>query len=88
MSSEAPSLDRPGFDLYANQQGRIIGSLTAILIITTLSVALRLLSRKLARAGFWVRNGVQSAYVVDGSASSLTTLVERSGMITLQSSLG
>ncbi|KAI4187695.1 MAG: hypothetical protein L6R41_002641 [Letrouitia leprolyta] len=46
-------LDKPDFDLYADQTGRIIGSLSAILVITTLSVALRLLSRKLARAGFW-----------------------------------
>ncbi len=52
MSADIP-FDKPGFDLYADQRGRIIGSLTAILIITTVFTALRLLSRKLARAGFW-----------------------------------
>ncbi|KAL8755696.1 MAG: hypothetical protein Q9184_004724 [Pyrenodesmia sp. 2 TL-2023] len=52
MSADIP-FDKPGFDLYADQRGRIIGSLTAILVITTIFTALRLLSRKLARAGFW-----------------------------------
>ncbi|KAI4286587.1 MAG: hypothetical protein L6R35_004157 [Caloplaca aegaea] len=53
MATNAPPFDDPNFDLYADQRGRIIGSLTAILIITTLTVALRILSRHLARAGFW-----------------------------------
>ncbi|KAL9055066.1 MAG: hypothetical protein Q9206_003284 [Seirophora lacunosa] len=46
-------VDDPDFDLHADQRGRIIASLTAILVITTVTVALRILSRHLARAGFW-----------------------------------
>ena len=41
-------------DLEESQRGRIIGSCVAIFIITDLFVALRLISRKLARAGYWV----------------------------------
>ncbi|KAL9003497.1 MAG: hypothetical protein Q9188_003638 [Gyalolechia gomerana] len=53
MSSYQAPLDKRGFDLHADQRGRIIGSLTAIVVITTIVVALRLLSRRVARAGFW-----------------------------------
>lgn len=42
-------------DIHADQRGRIIGSCVAIFAITDLSVILRLVSRKLARAGYWVR---------------------------------
>ena len=41
-------------DIHADQRGRIIGSCVAIFIITDISVLLRLVSRKLARAGYWV----------------------------------
>lgn len=42
-------------DLYADdQRGRIIGSCVAIFVITDVFVLLRLVSRKLARAGYWV----------------------------------
>lgn len=41
-------------DLQADQRGRIIGSCVAIFIITDIFVLLRLVSRKLARAGYWV----------------------------------
>ena len=44
-----------GMDLQADQRGRIIGSSAAILAITIISVVLRLLSRKLSKAGLWVR---------------------------------
>ncbi|KAL8890628.1 MAG: hypothetical protein Q9192_005843 [Flavoplaca navasiana] len=53
MSLDAPPLDDPNFDLYADQRGRIIGSSTAFIVLTTVVVVLRLLSRKLAHAGFW-----------------------------------
>ena len=37
-----------------DQRGRIIGSCVAIFIITDIFVLLRLVSRKLAQAGYWV----------------------------------
>ena len=43
-----------GVDLKENQRGRIIGSCVALWIITDIFVGLRLVSRKLARAGYWV----------------------------------
>lgn len=55
MSTEGNPLDKPGFNLYADQRGRIIGSCAAILSLTIIFVFLRLLSRKLSRAGYWVR---------------------------------
>ncbi|KAL8645707.1 MAG: hypothetical protein Q9226_007179 [Calogaya cf. arnoldii] len=53
MSLDTPPLDDPSFDLYGDQRSRIIGSSTAFIVLTTVIVALRLLSRKLAYAGFW-----------------------------------
>ncbi len=55
MSTDLPPTDEPGFDLYADQRGRLIGTLTAVTTLTTTFVFLRLLSRKLSRAGYWVR---------------------------------
>ena len=55
MSSTLPPHHDPGFDIRADQRGRIIGSMVAIILVTVTSVALRFLSRKLSRAGFWVR---------------------------------
>lgn len=42
-------------DIHGDQRGRIIGSCVAIFVITDIFVLLRLVSRKLARAGYWVR---------------------------------
>ncbi|CAL8579308.1 hypothetical protein XPA_005058 [Xanthoria parietina] len=53
MPLDSPPLDDPSFDLYADQRGRLIGSFTAFIVLTTITVVLRLLSRKLAHAGFW-----------------------------------
>ena len=53
--SDDPRLGEGGMDINADQRGRIIGSCVAIFIITDLFVLLRLVSRKLARAGYWVR---------------------------------
>ncbi|MDI1491216.1 MAG: hypothetical protein OHK93_002423 [Ramalina farinacea] len=50
---ESPPLGKPGFDIHADQRGRIIGSLVATLVITDIFVVLRLVSRKLARVGYW-----------------------------------
>ena len=58
MSADLPPVGKPGFDLYADQRGRIIGSLAAIITLTVIFVFLRLLSRKLSRAGFWVRSEI------------------------------
>ena len=45
----------PGVDIHGDQRGRIIGSAAAIITITVIFVLLRLLSRRLSGAGFWVR---------------------------------
>lgn len=55
MSSALPPTDESGFDLYADQRGRIVGTMVSIIVITIASVALRFLSRQLSRAGLWVR---------------------------------
>ena len=47
-------VDDGNVDLQESQRGRIIGSCVAIFIITDIFVCLRLVSRKLARAGYWV----------------------------------
>ena len=51
---DVPPIGKPGFDLHADQRGRIIGSYAAIITLTIIFVFLRLLSRKLSRAGYWV----------------------------------
>lgn len=56
MSSFAGLLVRDAqIDIHADQRGRIVGSSVAIFVITDIFVLLRLVSRKLARAGYWVR---------------------------------
>lgn len=71
MSSDVPPLGEPGFDLYADQRGRIIGSLTSMIILTTLFTFLRLLSRRLARAGFWVRKPLHILHCQKGNLCGL-----------------
>ena len=46
----------PGIDLADDQRGRIIASCAVIISLTIIFVFLRLLSRKLSRAGYWVRS--------------------------------
>ncbi|KAI4188042.1 MAG: hypothetical protein L6R41_002419 [Letrouitia leprolyta] len=53
MSEETVPLNKPGFDLYANQKGRIIAASAALIVLTTVFVLLRLLSRRLSRVGLW-----------------------------------
>ena len=48
-------VDNAQMDIHADQRGRIIGSCVAIFVITDVFILLRLVSRKLARAGYWVR---------------------------------
>ena len=55
----------PQVDIHADQRGRIIGSCVAIFIITDVFVVLRLVSRKLARAGYWVSLGKEILAMVD-----------------------
>ena len=40
---------------YPNQTKRLIGSSVALIALSTTFVLLRLVSRKLSKAGFWVR---------------------------------
>lgn len=47
-------LHSPGFNLYADQGDKILGSMIALIVLASTFVALRLASRHLARAGFWV----------------------------------
>ena len=43
----------PGLDLNDSQAPRIIGTCVTLIIISTISVALRFLARRLSRAGLW-----------------------------------
>lgn len=52
----AASIPPPGLDLSADQGGRIVASMAALIILPTLAVLARLTSRQLAHAGFWVRS--------------------------------
>ena len=53
----------PGIDLEANQQGRLVASMIALIILPTIFVILRLISRKKSQAGYWVRSLVASLSV-------------------------
>lgn len=52
MATNAPPTG-PGFDLYADQGPRLKASNIALIILPTVFVALRLISRKVSRAGYW-----------------------------------
>ena len=54
MAIDAPPVGQPGFNLHADQQGRIVGSMVTLLILSTSFVMLRLLSRKFSKAGVWL----------------------------------
>lgn len=54
MATLAPPIEDPGLDLYANQAGRLRGANIVLVILPTIFVALRLASRKISRAGYWV----------------------------------
>ena len=68
MSTDQPRNGTPGFDLYADQRGRIIGSSVSILSLSIIFVFLRLLSRKLSRAGYWVSSCVLYSFAGPGVA--------------------
>ena len=48
-----PPINQPGFNLYADQGPHLIASMTALIILSTTFVSLRLLSRHMAHAGYW-----------------------------------
>ena len=48
----------PGIDLKANQGPRVMGSMITFIVLPTIFVALRLVSRKVAQAGYWVRRDI------------------------------
>ena len=64
----------PGIDLNANQQGRLVSSMIALIVLPTTFVILRLISRRVSRAGYWVRS-VVADYPLK------YTLTSNSGMI-------
>ena len=43
----------PGIDLNADQGPRLVASMIALIVLPTLFVIARLISRKVARAGYW-----------------------------------
>lgn len=71
MPSYNPPVGKLGFDPHADQRGRIIGSNVAIIALTIIFVALRLLSRKLSRAGFWVSDYLLMVYMRLTSAKTV-----------------
>ncbi len=52
MATEAPPIG-PGFDLFADQRRLLKIANIILIILPTIFVALRLLSRKVSRAGYW-----------------------------------
>ena len=48
--------------LYANSNGEIWGASMALLVLPTVFVGLRLVSRYMAGAGFWVSDGHLAVY--------------------------
>ena len=49
MADTPPS----GIDLNADQGPRLVGSMVTLIVLPTLFVVARLVSRKVARAGYW-----------------------------------
>ena len=49
MADTPPS----GIDLNADQGPRLVGSMVTLIVLPTLFVIARLVSRKVARAGYW-----------------------------------
>lgn len=46
-------IPHPGIDLNADQGARLVGSMIVLIVLPTLFVIARLVSRKVARAGYW-----------------------------------
>ena len=50
----ASVLNRPGYNINADQGDKILGTMITLIVLASTFVSLRLISRYLARAGFWV----------------------------------
>lgn len=59
--------------LFANRDGEILGASLALLILPTVAVALRVLSRWMSGAGFWVR--AEHASPLESSKELMRSLV-------------
>lgn len=55
MAMQAPPIGQPAFNLHADQGERIKASNIIFIILPTFFVILRLVSRKISSAGYWVR---------------------------------
>ena len=64
----------PDIDLNANQQGRLVSSMIALIILPTAFVILRLISRRVSRAGYWVRSAVTDYPIGDTLTSNSGTI--------------
>ena len=47
-------VDKPGFHLYDDQGPRITATMIALIVLSVSFLLARLLSRRLAHAGYWV----------------------------------
>ena len=56
MATDAPPVGQAGFKLHANQDTRLRASNIVFVLLPTAFVILRLVSRRIARAGYWVLN--------------------------------
>lgn len=61
--------------LFDDRSHHVIGASITLIIIPTIFVVLRLLSRWIARAGFWVRNGCEMSSVAGVDASNSGTII-------------
>ena len=59
----------PASFLHANQGDKILGTMIALIALASTFVALRLISRHLARAGFWVS---KLLFPIQGKTEPLT----------------
>ena len=53
-----------GLDIHEDQRGRLVGAIVSVIVITDVFVLLRLVSRKLARVGYWVKDPLALGFEV------------------------
>ena len=58
MATDGLPVEQPGFKLHANQDTRLRASNIVFIVLPTIFVLLRLVSRRIARAGYWVLNSL------------------------------
>ncbi len=61
--ASSPPVDQPGFNMHADQGGLIIATMIMLIALSSVFVLLRLLSRRVAGAGYWVRKTLGSSTV-------------------------